>query len=210
MIEHEPCASRGDCYHSRGGREVGRKNVESGQIARMNELPQTKAARRENGRKAVESGRLARMNELPQTKAARRENGRKKVESGELARMRSDRVIQAKIAKRLSEHPNGLEKDAMRLLADPRTSHYQFNIHVPPVPGSRDFVYEKERVIVEMDGDAWHYRTAQQREKTNKVTERLVEAGWLVLRISESEFEEHPESLVPSVVEALKFFKVLS
>jgi len=97
---HEPCGSRGDCYHSHagkiggkiGGLISGRKNSESGQLDRIRELPQTKVAQRENGRnqgrKNVESGHLARITKLPQTKAAQREIGRKNVESGHLAKAR--------------------------------------------------------------------------------------------------------------------------
>jgi len=95
---------------AKGGSIVGRKNVESGHLARIRELPQTKAAQREagrengrkNGRKNVESGHLARIRELPQTKVAQREagreNGRKSVESGHLDRIRE--LPQSKAAQR--------------------------------------------------------------------------------------------------------------
>ncbi len=49
---HEPCASRGNCYHARAGR-VGRRN-------------QPHETRVENGRKAVESGQLARASKKAQ------------------------------------------------------------------------------------------------------------------------------------------------
>lgn len=38
MKPHEPCASRGDCYHARNGRNQGRRNVESGHWARIQSL----------------------------------------------------------------------------------------------------------------------------------------------------------------------------
>jgi hypothetical protein len=69
-------------------RENGRKAVESGQLDSIRELPQSKATYRENGHKAVESGHVAKILELPQTKAAQRESGRKNVESGHLAKIR--------------------------------------------------------------------------------------------------------------------------
>src|SRR6202040_4042969 len=68
-----------------GGLISGRKAVESGRMARLQSLPQTKEARRQNGRKAVESGRWACMMALPQTQEAQRNSGRKATESGQLA-----------------------------------------------------------------------------------------------------------------------------
>lgn len=60
-------------------RNNGRKNVESGHLARIRNLPQTKIAQRiaglKAGRRSVESGHLDRIRELPQTKAAQRESG---------------------------------------------------------------------------------------------------------------------------------------
>jgi hypothetical protein len=84
-----------------GGIIGGHKNVESGQWARMLELPQSKAARIANGHKAVESGQFDRLRELPQTKAVQAAcgriyghlngpiSGRKAVESGRLASYRT-------------------------------------------------------------------------------------------------------------------------
>jgi hypothetical protein len=66
------------------GRIQGRKNVENGNLARIQSL---------GGRTHVESGHLARISKLPQTKAARQQNGRvagrKAVESGQLANISS-------------------------------------------------------------------------------------------------------------------------
>ena len=74
--------------------------VESGQLAWMNTLPQTKEAQRRNGhnqgRINVESGHLDRIRNLPQSKEAQRRSsrvngiiaGRKAVESGQLALIR--------------------------------------------------------------------------------------------------------------------------
>jgi hypothetical protein len=80
-----------------GGPIGGRKNVESGQFARMRELPQSKEAQRRRGRQTVESGQLAQMRELPQTKEAQRRvgrtqgpiQGRKNAENGHLVRIGS-------------------------------------------------------------------------------------------------------------------------
>ncbi len=80
----------------------GRKHVESGHITRMNELPQTKEAKRAVGRIAHKSGHLARIRELPQSKEAQRKSGRIQghisVESGHLARIRE--LPQSKEAQR--------------------------------------------------------------------------------------------------------------
>jgi hypothetical protein len=76
-----------------GGPIGGRMVVESGQLERIRNLPQTKAAQREAGRKNVESGHMERIRNLPQAKAAQREAGKKAgriaVESGHLDRVRT-------------------------------------------------------------------------------------------------------------------------
>lgn len=76
-IIHEPCVSRGSCYHSRAGRIGGRKNVESGHLQRISSL-----GGRVGGRKNVESGHLQRICSL-----GGRIQGRKNVESGHLQRI---------------------------------------------------------------------------------------------------------------------------
>ncbi len=112
MVQHEPCSSRGDCYHIRagsiGGRIGGHKTQATwGKTSEAAEArsraghksfklygsPATPKTRAKGGRKAVESGHLARIRELPQTKTAQKEagriSGRKNVESGHFARIAS-------------------------------------------------------------------------------------------------------------------------
>lgn len=86
---HEPCTSREDCFHVRGGhagsREgkvlgghiAGRKAVDSGHLGNVARL---------GGLKAVETGQLDSIRGLSQTKAAQQETGKKAVESGSLKR----------------------------------------------------------------------------------------------------------------------------
>jgi len=103
-VSHEPCASRGDCYHSRAGQIGGIRRFElHGNPA----TPESCAKGGQiggliSGRKNVESGQFDRMLKLPQTRAAQQENGRKRgrkaVESGELDRIRE--LPQSKVAYR--------------------------------------------------------------------------------------------------------------
>lgn len=87
---HEPCASRGECYHSKngriGGRVAGRKAVESGQLAKIS-TPESRAkGGRIVGRRNVESGLLDRIHRLG-GRVQGPVQGRKNVESGHLARI---------------------------------------------------------------------------------------------------------------------------
>lgn len=109
-VAHEPCASRGECYHvrggrlggPRGGRTQGRKNIASGQIRTLGlkqgkknaESGHMRALGLKQGRLSVESGRLKRIASLGGLV-----QGRKNVESGQLARIHD--LPQSKEAYRL-------------------------------------------------------------------------------------------------------------
>jgi hypothetical protein len=69
--------------------------------------------------------------------------------------------------------------------------------------GRADFAWEAQRLVLEMDGYAYHSSRAAfvaDRERGN----RLVAAGWTLLRVTPSSLRSHPEELCAAVRAALQ------
>lgn len=70
-----------------------------------------------------------------------------------------------------------------------------------PLPGSSavpDFRLERARLIVEIDGWAWHHTPGRfQRDRTRQ--NELVLAGWRVLRFTWTDLTERPDEVVQLV-----------
>ncbi len=93
-IEHEPCKSRGDCYHVQGGRAAGRAAAASGQILRISSSESCAKGGRAGGPKTI--GILRARPEIKEWCAAGgRTAGRLAVESGSLARARTPETCAA-------------------------------------------------------------------------------------------------------------------
>ena len=108
---HEPCVSRGDCYHARGGYITGHKNIETGHLSRIrtpetcakggrigarrhNELygpPGTPEGRAKGGRIGGPIGgrRRIELHGPSWTSEGRIKAGRKNIESGHLENLRA-------------------------------------------------------------------------------------------------------------------------
>lgn len=65
-----------------------------------------------------------------------------------------------------------------------------------------DLAYPDRRLAIEIDGYRWHSSPARKRADEQRQN-RLVLAGWTVLRFSASEVRSHPDRLVASVRAAL-------
>jgi very-short-patch-repair endonuclease len=69
--------------------------------------------------------------------------------------------------------------------------------------GDVDFVYDHERIAIELDSYEWHGdRTAFQRDRTR--SNRLGLSGWLVLRYTWDDVHLRPDLVVSEVREALR------
>ncbi len=69
--------------------------------------------------------------------------------------------------------------------------------------GIGDFVFEASHLVVEVDGQAWHTtpdRFQRDRERQN----RLVNAGWTVLRFTWSDLVDRPQYVIDSIRRALR------
>lgn len=105
-----------------------------------------------------------------------------------------------------------------------------FSIHRSDLPGCPDFVFDRQRVAVFLDGDFWHGRQWKlrglssmssqfkrcrnrdywigkiegnvSRDKSN--SRRLRHLGWSVLRIWESDLRKKPEMSINRVIRALE------
>jgi very-short-patch-repair endonuclease len=66
-----------------------------------------------------------------------------------------------------------------------------------------DFAWPDRRLIVEVDGYEWHSsREAFQRDRERQ--NRLVQAGWTVLRFTVEDIRQRPELVVTTIQDALQ------
>jgi DNA mismatch endonuclease (patch repair protein) len=91
----------------------------------------------------------------------------------------------------------------------------RYRKHVPELPGKPDFVFRQARVVVFCDGDSWHGRDwarlrrqlarrhnadywiakiARNRKRDAEHTRTLARAGWLVVRLWETDIKQDPGS----------------
>lgn len=210
MIAHEPCASRGDCYHVRGGRNGTREaKARAGRIGGL-------IGGRISGRKNVESGRLAEARKKSRAvfdanpeilrnagRAGSRENksraghiaGRIAVESGQFARMLA--LPQTKTARQMTGRKNvesGHLERARMVKTSPSKEEIQ-RLHIPLAPLGFEFNQYlkvdsgasievdavKGKTVVFYDGTYWHSRPEVVR-RDQRDTARLRAAGYTVFR----------------------------
>jgi DNA mismatch endonuclease, patch repair protein len=122
-------------------------------------------------------------------------------------------------------------KDTKAELALRRALHrrgLRYRLHAPDVPGRPDIVIRSRRLAVFADGDMWHGNAWRLRglkrledmfptntsfwtekirrniERDKEVTARLLEEGWTVVRIWESEILADPDAAAQKVLDALK------
>jgi len=68
--------------------------------------------------------------------------------------------------------------------------------------GVADIAFEAARIIVEIDGQAWHFRPGHfQRDRTRR--NDLVNAGWTVLRFTWADLTERADYVLDCITEAL-------
>ena len=122
-------------------------------------------------------------------------------------------------------------KDTKAELALRRALHLRglrYRLHASDVPGRPDIVIRSRRLAVFADGDMWHGNAWRLRglsrledmfptntrfwtekirrnmERDEEVTARLLEEGWTVVRIWESEILADPDAAAQKVLDALK------
>jgi Protein of unknown function (DUF559) len=73
---------------------------------------------------------------------------------------------------------------------------------LPPTPGTVDFAYVERRLLIEVEGRAWHTRDADfERDRRRDVEAAL--RGWTVLRFTWRQVRHEPEYVVDAVRRAL-------
>lgn len=70
----------------------------------------------------------------------------------------------------------------------------------PPIRA--DFVWREQRVIVEADSDKWH-NTRQRFEQDRVRDQRLIAAGWTVIRTTWRQMTQRPHELRPLLIKLL-------
>lgn len=106
--------------------------------------------------------------------------------------------------------------------------NWRYRLHSKKLIGKPDLVFNKQRVVIFVDGDFWHGRALQEEgvdglrrglrtkrsgwwldkiqktvERDQFVTERLRNQGWLVLRFWESEIHNNLDSILENIEKSL-------
>lgn len=93
------------------------------------------------------------------------------------------------------------ERRMVRILRRARIKGWQVNVAVHDeagLIGYGDFVFEKSRIVLEVDGRAWHTTPDRfQRDRTRQ--NRLVKAGWKVLRYTWQDLTERPDQIAMQI-----------
>ncbi|QLJ53449.1 MAG: hypothetical protein Sv326_1274 [Candidatus Fermentimicrarchaeum limneticum] len=93
---------------------------------------------------------------------------------------RKDTSIERKVQNELSNREIGYYK------------HY-------PVIGQPDIAFPDRKIAVFCDGDYWHGKRRDVRERDTRINEKLRNEGWLVLRYWEHEINTNTEALVDEI-----------
>jgi hypothetical protein len=99
----------------------------------------------------------------------------------------------------------GLEEQTLRLLDGAAIRRAEVNVRVycrPGVMPEVDFLWRRERLILETDGNRFH-RTPRQIARDRRKEAELVRAGYRVLRASSDQVEHEPQSVALMVRAAL-------
>jgi Protein of unknown function (DUF559) len=115
------------------------------------------------------------------------------------------RVIRlTKVAARGSRYP--AERDCARLFLAAGLQGWAPNMPVRDPQGVvwvGDFVFQKQRLVVEVDGLAFHV-TPQSFQHDRRRQNRLIQAGWTVLRFTWRDLKERPNYVVGTVRRVLQ------
>lgn len=76
------------------------------------------------------------------------------------------------------------------------------NVYLPEARAEVDFLFRDQRVVVEVDGGAYH-RTDRQRDEDNARDARLQLARYTVIRVSDRRLNHDPEGVIADVAAAL-------
>ena len=95
---------------------------------------------------------------------------------------------------------------------------YRYRINYSKLPGKPDIVFTRKRIVIFCDGDFWHGRNWEQKkatiktkrgywiskiesnmERDKRVSQKLKQIGWTVMRFWESDILENLDSVVATV-----------
>jgi DNA mismatch endonuclease (patch repair protein) len=110
------------------------------------------------------------------------------------------------------------EATLCRLLREYRITGWRRHLRLPGTP---DFVFRKQRLVVFVDGDFWHGnpscfrpptsnpqywgpKIARNKARDERTTRELRERGWAVLRLWESELKDKPATCIERIEKHLK------
>lgn len=100
----------------------------------------------------------------------------------------------------------------------------RYRLHAKNLPGKPDIVFRRQRVTVFVDGDFWHGRkwearqkslskghnagywlakVAYNRERDRRITDLLTKTGWRVIRLWETDVIRRTDEMAEIVTEAL-------
>lgn len=97
-----------------------------------------------------------------------------------------------------------LERAARRLFAERAVPMPRFEVHLgdDDVIGRVDCTWTEARLVVELDSHRFH-GSRQAREADRKRDNRLVAAGWRVIRVTWDDIKERPDEVVSQILAAL-------
>ena len=201
---HEPCASRGDCYHVRGGqngsheakvragqvggriggRISGRRNVESGHLARIREkglatLMANPEILRAAGRKRIALYGNPRTPE-GSSKGGRNQPREVKIRNGRIAGRKNVESGELERARMVKTSPS--KEEIKRLHIPLAPLGFEFNQHLKIDSGSSIEVDAvKGKIVAFYDGTYWH-SLSEVVKRDRRDTERLQAASYTVFR----------------------------
>jgi DNA mismatch endonuclease (patch repair protein) len=99
---------------------------------------------------------------------------------------------------------------------------FRYRLHAKGIKGRPDFVFTKQKLVVFIDGDFWHGynwpskkpklisnqgywipKIERNMQRDKEVTEYLINAGWVVIRIWEHEVKEDLHSCINKIAAAI-------
>jgi DNA mismatch endonuclease, patch repair protein len=95
---------------------------------------------------------------------------------------------------------------------------YRYRIHYKKLPGSPDIVFVRQKVAIFMDGSFWHgyqykkgkrlkgywlQKIERNMQRDRKVSRKLRNLGWKVIRVWEHEVKKRPDEALEKVLRAL-------
>lgn len=97
-----------------------------------------------------------------------------------------------------------LERSARRLFAERGIPMPRFEVHLgdDDLIGRVDCTWAEARLVVELDSRRFHGTTAA-RERDRRRDNRLVAAGWRVIRVTWDDIRDRPDEVVEQIVAAL-------